>query len=98
MRIKDKNLLAEAYRRYNEFHRDMNSIGTAWLGLGFPSHYESEYFKPVGPEIPRCLSWYTLTKKGVEIVNELLGLNSWEDDTNHDLFCSPCAGSHLTFP
>ena len=82
---KDTNLLTEAYRRYHAFRGD-RTLTTACVGLGSPTQYKSKYFKSHGcrgvgsrgVETPRVKNWYTLTEKGVKMLERLLDLNTWE--------------------
>jgi hypothetical protein len=60
----------EARRRFESFHAPRGKpLGLAWTGLGFPSEYkpmvEKGFMVSIDTEVPRCLSWYVLTEKGV---------------------------------
>lgn len=69
---KDKNLLLEAYRRY-VFFSLTEPLDACWLGLGYPSAYKSEYFKPLDDKpTPRVNNWWLLTDKGVIVLQEML--------------------------
>jgi hypothetical protein len=57
----DFKLIIEAYRR-KWFLNSSNDM----LGLGFPSEYKSNLFKPSFTLTPRVVNWWTLTGEGIE--------------------------------
>jgi hypothetical protein len=81
MRIskRDKRLLIEAYRRYNQFHQN-EPLNKAWVILGTSSSlYKSKYFKCATTVTPNVLNWWTLSDLGVKMMKELLKLNTWSE-------------------
>ena len=86
--MNDKNLLAEAYRRFN-FKNDNKPLAYALLGLGYQSEYKkSKYFKPLHSTMlsARCLSWWVLTDKGVKIMESIIEKNTWKKEYNEKIF------------
>src|SRR3989304_2056502 len=71
LKHKDLKLLLEAYRRYMMFNSE-KPLNVAWVGLGMPSQYKSEFFKSLSKEIPKANNWYLLTDKGIEIFKKIL--------------------------
>lgn len=72
LKQKDFRLLLEAYRRAMMFNTD-KPLEVAWLGLGTPSQYKSEFFTTVsGRETPKVTNWYKLTESGLKIFYKLL--------------------------
>jgi len=85
---KDVRLMIEAYRRLMMFGED-KPLEVAWVGLGFPSEYRSNLFRPVSREIPRCLGWYRLSDAGLKAMDGVLNDLPFPDDKqalNNQLF------------
>jgi hypothetical protein len=81
---KDRQLLIEAYRRYNQFEKkDNRTLANAWVGLGYPNQYKSTYFRSIETETARVLNWYSLNLKGIEVMEKLLKQFPW-DSTYYD--------------
>jgi hypothetical protein len=68
------SLIVEAYRRFIYLNQDNTPIKQFFAGCGFPSEYKNakDLFQCYGNEIPKCLSWYTLTPNGVTLVLNLI--------------------------
>ena len=64
LKTKDFRLLMEAFRR-KHFLKSTSGM----LGLGTPSSYKSQFFKPNGREIPRALNWYLLSEEGEQMLS-----------------------------
>lgn len=73
-RQKDRNLLQEAYRRI--LLKNQNQpLADVWVGLGTPAQYRTAQglFKTTdGSQFPRIQHWWTLTKAGIEIMEDIL--------------------------
>lgn len=71
LKSKDIDLIMEAYRRKFMFHEN-KGLENTWLGLGTPSEYKSDLFRPFdGKSEKRVRNWYVLTAKGVDILTKL---------------------------
>ena len=89
---KDFKLMLEAYRRFMMFTKN-EGLEWVWIGFGTPSMYNNKtFFLPVSGEAPRINSWYRLTPKGFEILNDFLKENPLpktdkeKDNLNLELF------------
>ncbi len=74
LNYKDKNLFLEAYRRWMMFHEPKKAtLQNAWIGLGTPSSYKSNFFKTFdGNTTPRINHWYVFSESGIKIMKQLL--------------------------
>lgn len=82
----DKELLIEAYRRYNTFHKDEPLTTKTWVGLGTPSSYKSKYFNCYSYPTPKVAHWWVLTEDGVKIVKDLIEHLKWRYDFSGILY------------
>jgi len=77
-------LLLEAYRRFNQFAKG-KTLEQAWTGLGTHSSYNNTYFKPVF-SVKHSPSWFSLTPKGVIVVQDLINSLPWNEDYSLPIF------------
>lgn len=85
-----RGLLVESYRRTKNFHNGDASYKMLLLAVYGQAQkaIDKGYIKPYSNEVKRAFNWYSLTDKGIEIVNAIDNAfdGKWDKEMNEFLF------------